>query len=271
MPWPGAPLCAPGTENARRTVLGRYWMHGNLWLNDPDCLMVRDGETALTLDENRFLATVIALSGGMVFLSDDLSKVSPERLRIASLLLPPYGRSAVPLELMEHFPPSAFRLNVAQPSEGWWLQGVLHWGDAAADIVAPLPDEPVHVFDLWEERDFGVQRGQVAFQSMAPHSAKLLALRPARAEPQIVSSTFHFSQGAVEIENARFDASGKALTVRLLRPAMGQGEVIIHVPSAYRERSLESDAPAEMYRRPDGLLAVRLRIEERAQFTIRFQ
>jgi len=137
-----------------------------------------------------------------------------------------------------------------------------------------LPDEPVHVFDLWEERYFGVQRGQVAFQSMAPHSAKLLALRPSRPEPQVVSSTFHFGQGAVEIEDARFDPEGLALTVRLLRPARGQGDILIHVPPAYRESAsggLESDAPAEMSRRPDGLLAVRLRLDTRAQFTVRFR
>jgi hypothetical protein len=164
-----------------------------------------------------------------------------------------------------------FRLEVERPFERYWLQGVLHWGDASADVVAPLPDEPVHVFDLWSERYFGIQRGQFTFEGMAPHSAKLLALRPDRREPQVVSSTFHFSQGALEIEDARFDAGEKALTVRLLRPARGQGDVVIHVPEAYRERSLESDAPAEMSRRPDGLLAVRLTLDERARFTVRFQ
>jgi alpha-galactosidase len=274
MPWPGAPLCAPGTENALRTSIARYWMHGNLWANDADCLLVRDSENALTLDETRFLATVIALSGGMVFLSDDMLKLSPERLQVAGLLLPPYGRSAVPLDLMERFPPSALRLEVERPFERYWLQGVLHWGDAPADVVAPLPDEPVHVFDLWEERYFGVQRGQFTFEHMAPHSAKLLSLRPVRSEPQVVSSTFHFSQGAAEIEDARFDPQAMALTVRLVRPARGQGEILIHVPDGYRESAsggLESDVPAEMSRRADGLLAVRLTLEERAQFTVRFQ
>jgi hypothetical protein len=152
----------------------------------------------------------------MVFLSDELPKLSPERLQIAGLLLPPYGRSAVPLDLMERFPPSVLRLEVERAFERWWLQGVLHWADAPAGVVAPLPDEPVHVFDLWEERYFGVQRGQFTFEDMAPHSAKLLALRPVRAEPQVVSSTFHFSQGAVEIEGAHFDSSAMALTVRLV-------------------------------------------------------
>jgi alpha-galactosidase len=271
MPWPGAPPCAPGTENALRTSIARYWMHGNLWANDPDCLLVRDSENALTLDETRFLATIIALSGGMVFLSDDMLKLPPERLQIASLLLPPYGRSAVPVDLMERFPPSVLRLEVECPFECWWLQGVLHWGDAPADVVAPLPDEPVHVFDLWEERYFGVQRGRFAFEDMAPHSARLLALRPVRAEPQVVSSTFHFGQGAVEIEDARFDPESLALTVRLRRPARGQGDVIIHVPPIYREHSLESDAPAEMFRRHDGLLAVRLTLDEGGHFRVRFQ
>jgi alpha-galactosidase len=246
-------------------------MHGNLWANDPDCLLVRDSENALTLDETRFLATAVALSGGMVFLSDELPKLSPERLQIAGLLLPPYGRAAVPLDLMERFPPSVLRLEVERPFERWWLQGVLQWGDGPADVVAPLPDEPVHVFDLWEERYYGVQRGRCVFEAMPTHSAKLLALRPVRAEPQVVSSTFHFSQGAVEIEDARFDPKAKALTVRLVRAARGQGEILIHVPPAHRGATLESDVPAEMSRRPDGLLAVRLSLEERAQFTIRFQ
>jgi alpha-galactosidase len=271
MPWPGAPLCAPGTENALRTSIARYWMHGNLWANDADCLLVRDTENALTLDETRFLATVIALSGGMVFLSDDMAKVPPERLDIARLLLPPLGRAAVPVDLMERFPPSVLRLEVERPFERWWLQGVLHWGDAAADVVVPLPDEPVHVFDLWEQRYFGIQQGQFTFEGTPPHSAKLLALRPVRPEPQVVSSTFHFGQGAFDIEDARFDPKARALTVRLLRSAKGEGEVLLHVPEGYRERTLESDTPAQMSRRPDGLLAVRLSLDEGAQFTVRFQ
>jgi alpha-galactosidase len=271
MPWPGAPLCAPGTENALRTSIARYWMHGNLWANDADCLLVRDTENALTLEETRFLATAIALSGGMVFLSDDLAKVPPERLDIARLLLPPLGRSAIPVDLMERFPPSVLRLEVERPFERWWLQGVLHWSDAIGDVIAPLPDEPVHVFDLWDQRYFGVQRGQFTFERMPPHSAKLLALRPVRSESQVVSSTFHYGQGAVEIEDARFDPKAKALTVSLRRPAQDEGEIVIHVPEGYREHSLESDSPAEMSRRPDGLLAVRLSLDEVAQFTVRFQ
>jgi hypothetical protein len=48
-------------------------MHRRLWLNDPDCLMLRARQTQLTADERLALASVIAGSGGMLLISDDMS------------------------------------------------------------------------------------------------------------------------------------------------------------------------------------------------------
>ncbi len=262
----------PACENAIRNVLTRFWTHGRLWLNDPDCLLVRDRETALSLDETRSLATAIALSGGMVVLSDAMPKLPPGRRQIASLLLPPYGPSAIPLDLLQRSLPRFLRLAIDRPFQRWWLLGVFHWEDEPGEVTVPLPAEPVHVFDLWQDRYFGVHQHEIRFSAMPPHSAKLLSLRPVTNDPQIVSTTFHFSQGAVEIEDARFDAARRALTVRLTPPARRQGEVIIHVPPPYQAQGLESDAPAaSMDRRPDGLLSVRLTLPQPALFTVFFE
>ncbi len=262
----------PAAENAIRNTITRAWTHQRLWLNDPDCLLVRDSETSLSLDEVRFLATAVGLSGGMLLLSDCMPKLPPERLEIAQLLLPPYERSAVPLDLFERSLPRLFELTVERPFEQWWLLGVFQWEDAPADVTAPLPDERVHVYDLWEERYFGVHRGGLVLRAMGPHSAKLLSVRRAVERPQVVSTTFHFSQGGVELEGVRFDAGRGALTVALTRPAKSEGEVVIHVPRGYRERALESDVPGiAMRRRADGLLAVRLALAERAAFTVVFE
>ncbi len=262
----------PACENAIRNVVNRFWTHGRLWLNDPDCLLARDSETALSLDEVHSLATAIALSGGMVVLSDAMPKLPPERWQIASLLLPPYGSSAIPLDLFERSFPRFLRLAIERSFQRWWLLGVFQWEDEPSEVTVPLPAEPVHVFDLWQDCYFGVHQHEIRLSVMPPHSAKLLSLRPATNEPQIVSSTFHFSQGAVEIEDARFDAAQRALTVRLTPPAKKQGEVIIHVPPPYQEQRLESDAPAaSMARRPDGLLSVRLTLPQQALFTVFFE
>jgi hypothetical protein len=200
-----------------------------------------------------------------------MAKLPPERRHIASLLLPPYGRAAVPLDLLERSLPRFLRLAIERPFQRWWLLGVFQWEDERSEVMVPLPAEAVHVFDLWENRYFGVHQHEIRFPAMPPHSAKLVSLRPVSDHPQIVSTTFHASQGAVEIEDARFDAARRALTVRLTPPAVRQGEVIIHVPPPYRERRLESDAPtASMARRPDGLLSVRLDLPQRALFTVFF-
>src|SRR6266542_2168923 len=49
-------MSAPSALNAIRNSITRWWMHGRLWQNDPDCLLVRDSETALTPDEVQTLA-----------------------------------------------------------------------------------------------------------------------------------------------------------------------------------------------------------------------
>ncbi|TET94671.1 MAG: alpha-galactosidase, partial [Dehalococcoidia bacterium] len=41
-------LSLPAAANALRSAITRFWRHNRLWLNDPDCLLLRDSETALT-------------------------------------------------------------------------------------------------------------------------------------------------------------------------------------------------------------------------------
>jgi alpha-galactosidase len=68
----------PSVRNAVRNVLARAWMHRRLWLNDPDCLMGRSADTALSPEESRSLAGAIAATGGMVLFSDDVPVLGEE-------------------------------------------------------------------------------------------------------------------------------------------------------------------------------------------------
>ena len=69
----------PSVEMSQRLGLLRFWMHGHLWLNDPDCLIVRTEVTNLTEDETRFLATSVSLSGGLTSLTDDMATLPAAR------------------------------------------------------------------------------------------------------------------------------------------------------------------------------------------------
>ncbi len=79
---PGIEGTAPSVANALRNIFARAWMHRRLWLNDPDCLMVRARDTDLTGDEIRSLAGAIGASGGMVVVSDDVAELGPEELAL---------------------------------------------------------------------------------------------------------------------------------------------------------------------------------------------
>ena len=70
---PGIEPALPATDSAIRSIATRLWMHRRLWLNDPDCLMVRRDETELSPEETATLAHAIAVSGGMVVFSDDVA------------------------------------------------------------------------------------------------------------------------------------------------------------------------------------------------------
>jgi alpha-galactosidase len=73
--WTGAAYkgVEPSTSNALRNTVQRDFMHRRLWLNDPDCIMLRTSATKLTPAQVEQWALAVGASGGMALVSDDLS------------------------------------------------------------------------------------------------------------------------------------------------------------------------------------------------------
>ena len=76
-----------------RAPMGHRW-----WHNDPDCLLLGHS-TRLSDLEVASAATVVAMTCGMMLLSDDLTKISPSRTNILTKIFPMTGASAVVLDL----------------------------------------------------------------------------------------------------------------------------------------------------------------------------
>ncbi len=140
----------PSVKHAMRLTLQRNWMHMRWWANDPDCLIVRDTDTSLDEAETRFLATGIALSGGMVVASDDLPKLNPQRREMALALFPPAGVAARPVDPSDGPVPRVWRADLG---EGRSLIGVLNWDDTAEWVPWTEILRPGEVaFDVWNAR-----------------------------------------------------------------------------------------------------------------------
>lgn len=63
----------PATANAYRNTVARARMHRRLWVNDPDCVMLRTSETKMSPEHARAWADLCADSGQLLLISDDLS------------------------------------------------------------------------------------------------------------------------------------------------------------------------------------------------------
>jgi len=74
-----------GIQAPARAAGLRSFYHRAVWLNDADCLVARP---PLTLDEARVWASVVAASGGVTVLSDNLPKLPAERVPILQKALP---------------------------------------------------------------------------------------------------------------------------------------------------------------------------------------
>jgi alpha-galactosidase len=167
--------------NAIRNTIGRAFMHRRLWINDPDCLMVRRNRSRLTGDEVRTLASVIAASGGMVLVSDDLAALDPDRAALIRRVVDLSGEGFAALDLMERPYPEL----LAAPRPWGVLLCVVNYGrvpvDRVIDLRRVLPRGDVarvrSIREVWTGRELRPRDGLIALGELPAHGAALLEIR----------------------------------------------------------------------------------------------
>lgn len=101
--WPGFEEAAPGAVNAIQASVLRSPLHRRLWINDPDCALVRSTGTSLDAAQRRVLADTVAGSGGFVVLSDDLARYGRAERAEVQRMLAASASSDGPLDIADPF------------------------------------------------------------------------------------------------------------------------------------------------------------------------
>jgi alpha-galactosidase len=257
-------------EVAIRNTLQRSWMDRRLWANDPDCLLVRTDRTKLTLDETRTLATAIGLSAGVMFSSDDLDKVPPDRLELIAMLLPPLPRSAVPIDLMERDMPEHYEVAFDRAFDPVRIVALFNFADQPRDLMLTLSPGRWHAFELWEERYHGVSEGELTFSQVAPHACRVVALRPAAGDaPMLVASTAHIGMGIADITGQAYNATSDTLAVQL-SPAGRRIRRVYFVTGGGKVMSAALDGAAVAVQEGSGASFVEVAVDAPAKLEVRF-
>lgn len=206
--FPGIPIrfknepSIPSVRNALQNILARAPMHNRWWVNDPDCLLLRQ-DSNLTLPEIHSMATAIGITGGSLLISDDLTQVHPERLAIAEVLLPVTGKRAEVLDLFERATPTRVRLELSGPGGKWVVAALFNWENE------PMPwtfspsnfgilDAPCWISSFWDGRFYDFNPGELLKLPPIPsHGVALFSIYPRTQhnKPVFLGSNLHFSQG----------------------------------------------------------------------------
>ncbi len=233
--WHDDHASSPATGNAVRNTIARYWQHNRLYMNDADALMVRQVETQLNLEEVRTLATVVAMSGGLMMWSDVLDSVSEDRRLILDKVLPVWPHAARPVDLMHSTHSTTLHWRFVQGDSQWDVVALVNLSDYRSDMEISLADlglsgRAYHVFELWRERYHGRTSRNVVIRGVPAHGVRVVALRPAEERLCFLGSTLHVTMDAFFCQ---VQERGLACDVSLSNRYPRRGRLFLWAPEGY--------------------------------------
>lgn len=271
-----------GSYNATiPSVAKRYYFGGRTWINDPDHLRL----AKQTIAQGQAAATAVALSGGTTISGDKLYELDRARLDILKKVLPAYGGGGVaarPIDLFDNPLPEQFALPVRTSWGDWTIVASFNSSDKAARRRIRFADafldarKTYLVYDFWAQKWLGEFTDEYPV-SIEPTSVSLVAVREKSGKPQVLSTDRHVIQGAVELENVRFDDAGNVLSGTAIGAPGMWWRLAIYCPSGYRlpaERSAAASNLADItYEAP--LLRARVRFDDphagKVNWSVRFE
>ncbi len=221
------------------TNLGRiqefYPLH-NIQLHvDADNVVIR--EEFNNIEQAKSRAVSISLLGLPFTFGDDFKVLDEERVDILKRALPIIDMH--PMDLT----PAIFNredmlinLNIVKDYEEYQVSGVFNMKETADKRVVKF-DEDLHledgkylVYDYFRNEFLGIFDKEIELD-FVPYEVRVLALRPFKGVPQVVSTSRHITQGAAEIKDMSFDGNTIKLTSDLV--ANDEYTVSVYVPDGY--------------------------------------
>ncbi len=257
----------PGLKEIARQMAANYMLHQRFWINDPDPIYVggRDyvhnygsgpiGPDSAILDEVRMRLQLEVTSGGFVTLGENVKDLDPARVRLLTLVLPPYGQAGRPLDLFAHTTPEIYDLKVKTDWDQWHVLILQNWDDQdkSYDIrfsqLGLDENRSYLVYRFWDQVSLGEFRTTTKLQ-VGARKGETYVIREVPHHPWVLSTDMHLTQGGVELHDVQYNSSTGTLSGVAERHPGADGHVVVYVPSGYKILSAsgkyrEESHPAE--------------------------
>ncbi|HSW02561.1 MAG TPA: hypothetical protein VLI39_20530 [Sedimentisphaerales bacterium] len=191
-----------------------YFLHGRVWYNDPDPVYVTD---SVPIEHARALVSWVALTGQLNASSEDYKALSPERIHLLQRSMPAHGLKPRPVDLFEEKTARIWLLIDDRREPRRDVIGLFNWEEkeqthiscSAERIGLPRADRYVG-FDYWADEFIGPFDNRLE-SDLPPASCRILAVRPVSAQPQVIGTSRHITQGILDLLEENWDSGTRTL------------------------------------------------------------
>ena len=239
----------------------QIFVNNIMFYTDPDTLLV--GYT-LEKNEAEVMATIIGLPGQLMFAGDKLGTLREDRMKIIQQVLPVadiHPQNLYPYAASSMMP--IWNLSVTRPFGTWRVVALFNFTDAPRKFDVSLeslgldPEKSYTAFEFWSGSWNGVIAGGIGCD-IPMRTVRLFALHEALDRPQFVGDDRHLTQGAVELNDLRWDAAAKTYTLDVKAIGDFPFTYFVRAPEGFvfKGVSAPKGGKADAKARPDGLIAV---------------
>jgi hypothetical protein len=232
-------------DNIRNIILRSYF-HNNFFVNDPDALVLRDynnGNDFVKMNNNQAIlwATAIGMSGGTVFINEDMNKLSGERLKIFEQILPIWGKTAYPLDFFEQPYPTVTHININNQSTPSQLVAVYNLTDSLVNKSISLKKlglcKDVIALDCWSKTIIGSVQDSLNINSIKANSVKVLMLKNRPTIPTFLFLDANIYMGADRVTES-YSNNQKELIVKIDKSHLSNvPSLYIYIPIGFKLRN----------------------------------
>jgi len=149
---------------------------------------------------------------------------------------------------------------VVEAAPRWWTVALVNWDDEAQQLAVPLASLGITgrggaakftAYDVWRDAPLADLKDTLS-ATLEPHSTLTVGIRAAAARPQVIGTTRHVVQGAVDITDETWDATTRTLRAKSANLDGTAYAVTIAVPRGMRPGACKADVPCAVKRLGSG-------------------
>jgi hypothetical protein len=145
---------------------------------------------------------------------------------------------------------------VVEGAPGWWTVVVANWEDEPQAVSLPLAalgltGVKFTAYDVWRDTALP-DLADTLRVTLEPRSARTVALRAVAARPQVIGTTRHVVQGAIDITDEAWDVASRTLSAKSINLDSRAYAVTLAVPKRLRPARCQANVPCNMRRLETG-------------------